>query len=250
MACPGIVSPAPRNVAIASLAPATTGRSSGRPSSCGRPCPEPADDRPGPRRGRSHPLVEPGSPRLRDGDRLDRVLERRRRHARHSERQVVPRREKPGGILDHLGPQRREQERPSEQADHPASTTDRRDRGGRLIGGAPVQPRDGRRQGASVGRRGNEGRALAHNADRQRLDRALARGPGQGDAEPAAEGGPPGLGVLLRAAGRAVEEQGVRNPGEATQAPVRRENARLEGGGPEVDGDEDAGIGGHGGDRR
>jgi len=46
-------------------------------------------------------------------------------------------------------------------------------------------------------------------------------------------------------AGRAVEEQGVRNPGESTQAPVRGEDARLEGGGPEVDGDEDAGIGGH-----
>ncbi len=80
--------------------------------------------------------------------------------------------------------------------------------------------------------------------------RAVARGLGQGDAEPADEGGPPGLGVLLCAAGHTVEEQGVRDPGEATQPAVRGEDARLEGGGPEVDGDEDARISSHGRDRR
>ena len=215
-----------------------------------RPRPEPPDDGAGPGRGWSHPLVEPGSPRLPDGDRLDRVLERRRRHAGHPEGQVVPRREEPRGILDDLGPERREQERPSEQADHPAPATDRRDRGRRLAGGAPVQPRDRRRQGAPVGRRGNQRGALADDADGERLGRAVDGGLGQGDADPADEGGPPGVGVLLRATGRAVEEQGVRDPGESTQAPVRGEDARLEGGGPEVDGDEDAGIGGHGRDRR
>ncbi len=68
---------------------------------------------------------------------------------------------------------------------------------------------------------------------------------GVGDPDAANEGRPPGVGALLRAAGGAVEEQRVGDAGEAAETTVEAEDAHLDGGGPEIDGDEDAGVGGH-----
>ncbi len=60
--------------------------------------PEPADDGARPGRGRSDALVEPGGARLRRGDRLGRILERRGGHAGQAEGDVVPGGQEPGGV--------------------------------------------------------------------------------------------------------------------------------------------------------
>ena len=247
---PRLVSPAPRNVAIASLAPATTGRSSGRPSSAAGP-------------DRSLPTTVPAraaggairssSPAARasatviastgswsDAAATPVIRNARWSHAARSQaassttsgRSVASRSARPS--------------RPTTQPPRP------------IVAAAAAVSRAARRSSHVIaGARARPSAAVATRVGpwptTQMASGAAGpstRGLGQGDANPADEGGPPGLGVLLCAAGRAVEEQGVRDPGESTQAPVRGEDARLEGGGPEVDGDEDAGISSHGRDRR
>ena len=97
----------------------------------------------------------------------------------------------------------------------------------------------------AVGGRRDERGPLAHDAQRDRFDRPVDRRLRAGDADPANEGGPPRVGALLRATGSAVEQERIRDAGEATEAPLRRDDADLDGRGSEVDGDEGAGIGGH-----
>ena len=163
---------------------------------------------------------------------------------------MIPRREEPGGTLGRLGAESGEQACPAEQPHHPALAADGGRGRCRLGARAPVEPGDGRGQGAAVGGGRHQGGTLADDADGARLHRALHGGLGAGNPDPADERRPPGVRALLGAAGRAVEQERVRNPGEATKAAVRGKDARLHGGGPEVDGDEDAGIGGHDGDGR
>ncbi len=210
------------------------------------PGPQPGDHGAGPGRRRGDPLVEPCRPGLRRGDRFGRVLERRRCHAGQAEGHVVPRGEEPGSALDGLRMQRPQQARPPEQADHPALATDCRGGGGRLVAGPPVQPGDRRRQGVAVGGGRHERGTLADHAERDGLRRPVDGCLGAGDPDPADERRPPVIGPLLGPAGCAVDEERVRDAGEATETAVGREHARLHGRGAEIDGDEDARIGGHG----
>jgi hypothetical protein len=158
---------------------------------------------------------------------------------------VVPGRQQPRGPLDGLGAQGREQAGPAEKTHDPAVPPDRR-RGRRgLVGGAPVEPGDRRANGAAVRGGRDERRALADDADGDRLDGAAGAGLGAGDPDAGDERRPPGLRPLLGPTGGALEEEAVRNPGEAAEAAVEAEDADLHGRGPEVDGDEGAGVGGH-----
>ena len=248
IAWPALVRPAPRKVAIASLAPATTGRSRGRPSSAAGPDRSRPDDGAGPRRRGRDPLVEAGPARASSGViASDGILERGRGHAREAIRDVIPGREEPGRAVDDLRAKGRQEAGAAQQADDPALPSYRCRGRGSLGGRAPVEPGEGGRKGAPVGGGGDERRSLAHDAERHRLGGPDHRRLGLGDADRPDEGGPPGVRPLLGSPGRPVDEERIGDPGEPPQAPVGSEHAGLDGRGAEVDGHEHAGISGHGG---
>ena len=158
---------------------------------------------------------------------------------------MVPRRKQPRGPLDHVRAKGGKQPGPAEEPDDPALPPDRGCGGCRLLPRPPVEPGDRWRERAAVGAGRDERRPLADGADRKGLHGTAGAGLGTGDPHAADEGRPPGVRALLGAARGAVEEQAIRHAGEAPETAVEPEDAHLRGGGPEIDGNEDAGVCGH-----
>jgi len=255
MACPATVSPAPRNVAIASLTPATTPPPPPPPREPGpqaklrrRPRQEAAEHGTGADARWGTPGVEPGEPRVVRGDDVGGILERGGGDPGEPERDVIPCGQEPGGPGRDFRGCGREPARRSEEGHGPAMAAERRRDRGRFRTRPAIQPGDRVPDGPAVRGRGHERGALPNAADRDRLQRAVRGGLRQRDRGGMTERVPPCVGILLGATRLAVEEQRVGRPGIAAQPAVEGDHAGFGGGGPEVQGEEGARVGGgHGG---
>ena len=169
----------------------------------------------------------------------------RRRDPRETERGPLPGVEVPARCFGCSGvvmlqPPRRRQDPQSPAAQ---SGSGLESRGFRC--GSGVHPRDGRVGRAAGGVHGNEGRALADDADRGNVPGFLAGPTGHEPAHDCAKAVPPRLGVLLGAPGCGVDVDRVGRPGGGNQSAAIVDQPALDLGRAEVDGEDD-GAGAHG----
>ena len=211
---------------MASLAPATTGRSRGSPSSAAgaarrRPMTLPARAGGGAIRS-SSPAARASSAVIASAGSCSAAtatpVSRKATWSQAARSQAAP--------STHLRPERGQQACPAQQPDHPALAADRGGGGGRRVAGPPVEPGDRRRQGMAVGRGRDQRRALADDAQGDGSRRAVDGGLRHRDPDAADERRPPGVGVAARrgpAPRRAAARTGrARSPGAARPGTGRR----------------------------
>lgn len=157
---------------------------------------------------------------------------------------MIPGREVPGarGIASRIQPgdpagRPQERHRPAGPADPGGSL-------GHVRREAAVQPGHGRANRPTIGGGRDEGGAVSHAADRDRLDPSLRGGVAKRRTRCIDEGGPPSLRVLLGPTGLSVQQKVEGHAGPAQQSAVEGDDRDLEGGRAQVDGDDGAGAGG------